>query len=249
MKNAWIVSFIRLPMLLAVLLLLAIFLHLFGLTFDLTFLPYLSTFYFTIVNILCLFLLYYLAKKEGNSVKKWIDFRSDHLRKDLLYGILWLFVLYIPFIFAILGMMFVLYGTDLFIHFQTVFTGDLEHSTLSLPKWFMWITAGISSIFPFLNAPIEELMYRGYAQTLFHKHYRKAWISIVIPSSGFALQHIMLAASLQGAVVYAAAFFLWGIGSGIIYHIQKRLFPLIICHFLVNLIFGLLPMVFMFLEI
>ncbi|MFZ7945993.1 hypothetical protein [Neobacillus sp. 19] len=34
----------------------------------------------------------------------------------------------------------------------------------------------------------------------------------------FALQHVLLAASFQGAIVYTLAFLVWGIGSGIIYH-------------------------------
>ncbi|MTI47643.1 MAG: CPBP family intramembrane metalloprotease [Firmicutes bacterium] len=92
---------------------------------------------------------------------------------------------------------------------------------------------------------MEELMYRGYAQNKFISKYKKVWIGILIPSIGFALQHIVLAVSLQGALVYGVAFFFWGIVSGIIYLKQKRLLPLIICHFIVNLAFGILPLVFM----
>jgi membrane protease YdiL (CAAX protease family) len=36
-------------------------------------------------------------------------------------------------------------------------------------------------------------------------------------------------------VVYGVAFFVWGLGSALIYRWQRRLMPLIIAHFLVNL--------------
>src|SRR5690606_20622045 len=125
-------------------------------------------------------------------------------------------------------------------HFAEIFAGDLEAFPFR-PQWLLWLAAVVSLLFPFLNAPIEEFMYRGYAQTMFIQRYGKAWIGILIPSIGFAIQHTMLAASWQGVLVYAAAFFVWGIGSGWIYYKQKRLFPLIICHFIVNIAFGVLP--------
>ena len=245
MKNAWLVSFIRFPMLITVLLLLFLLLKIFGLPFQFPYLPEFSNVYFTVVNVICFFLLHRLLKNEGRSIKDLIDFRIGRVLKDILFGLLWLLVLYVPFVVTIMGIMFIMYGTDLFEHFQTVFTGNEEIFTFSRPQWLMWVTASISFVFPFLNAPIEELMYRGYAQPLFIKHYKKVWIGMFIPSVGFALQHVILAASLQGAIIYAAAFFVWGIGSGIIFHKQKRLFPLIVCHFFVNIVFGILPLIFL----
>lgn len=220
-------------------------LELFKLEFIPPFLPELSTVYFTVVNVICFFLLYRILKNEKRSIKELVDFRPERLGKDLLFGFLWLFILYIPFAIAVMGIMFIMYGTDFINHFQTVFAGDPGNYSFSRPEWLMWLAACISLIFPFLNAPIEELMYRGYAQTSLIRHYKKAWVGILIPSVGFALQHVMLAASLQGAIVYAVAFFVWGIGSGVIYHLQTRLFPLIVCHFIVNMAFGLFPIIFL----
>jgi len=188
-----------------------------------------------------------LLKKEGRSIKELINFRVESLGKDILFGFLWLFILYIPFVITVTGTMFLMYGTDFINHFQTVFIGNMENGSIPQPKWLMWLVAGISLIFPFLNAPIEELMYRGYTQPLFIKNYQKVWVGVLIPSIGFALQHVMLAASWQGAIVYALAFFVWGIGSGLIYYKQKRLFPLIVCHFIVNIAFSILPIVFLIL--
>ncbi|AZU60024.1 CPBP family intramembrane glutamic endopeptidase [Neobacillus mesonae] len=245
MKNAWLVSFIRFPMLIMTLLIFFLLLKKAGIQFQFPYLPEFSTVYFTIVNVLCFFLLHHLLKKEGRSIQDLIGFHRKRVIKDILLGILWLFVLYIPFVVTILGTMFVMYGPDLFQHFHTVFIGNEEIYTFSRPDWLIWLTACISIIFPFLNAPIEELMYRGYAQPLLIKHYKKVWAGLIIPAVGFALQHMILAVSIHGAIVYAAAFFVWGVGSGVIYHKQKRLFPLIICHFFVNIAFGILPILFL----
>ncbi|MCJ7841473.1 CPBP family intramembrane metalloprotease [Lederbergia sp. NSJ-179] len=244
MKNAWLVSFIRIPLLFVMLIILFLLFKWFGLETTFPFFPDLSTIYFTVVNVFCFFLLHRMLKNEGRSFKELIDFRSERLGKDILSGFLWLFVLYFPFILAVMCTMFIMYGSDFIHNFQTVFAGEVE-STFSRPRWLMWFAACISLIFPFLNAPIEELMYRGYAQPLFIRHYKKVWIGIFIPSIGFAFQHVMLAASIQGAIVYAVAFLVWGIGSGFIYHKQKRLFPLIVCHFIVNIAFSAMPIIFL----
>ena len=214
-----------------------------GLEIKLPFLPDVSTIYFTVVNIFSFYVLHRILRKEGSSIKSLIGFRSELLLSDILYGFLWLFVLYIPFVAAVIGTMFLMYGTDLFNNFEVVFAGNIDTTTGGRPSWLIWLAACTSLIFPFINAPIEELMYRGYAQTKFSCYLQQKSLAILIPSLGFALQHVMLAASVQGAIVYAVSFFVWGISSGIIFHKQKRLLPLIICHFIVNIAFSIFPII------
>jgi hypothetical protein len=145
---------------------------------------------------------------------------------------------------AILDTMFLMYGVDLFENFEAVFAGENAGESLSRPGWLIIMIAFVALIFPFVNAPIEEMMYRGYAQIRMVRHFNKAWLGILISSIAFGLQHAFLAATVQGAIVYIAAFFVWGIGSGIIFHKQKRLMPIIFCHFLLNLAFSVFPFVF-----
>lgn len=249
MKKAWFISFIRIPLLLSMMLLFFLVLKLFGLENASPFFPDLAVIYFTIVNAISFFLLHHILKKEGRSIKDLVGFQRDHLGKDILLGFLWLFVLFIPFVLAVMGTMFIMYGTDFINQFEAVFAGDVTNYSVSRPLWLLWFAAIVSLIFPFLNAPIEELMYRGYAQSTFNKESQKMWPGILIPSIGFSLQHIMLAASVQGAIVYSVAFFWWGIGSALIFHKQQRLFPLIICHFMVNISFSIFPIVFLSLGI
>ncbi|WP_087972772.1 CPBP family intramembrane glutamic endopeptidase [Oceanobacillus rekensis] len=248
LKQAWIVSFIRFPMLVVSLFMMFLIFSFSGLEFQFPFLPEMSTLYFTVVNILCFFLLHRIVKNEGRSIKELTGYKRERLRKDILFGFLWLFTLFIPFVLTVMGVMFVIYGADMFQQFEAVFAG--EGAVLyERPWWLMYFASIISLLFPIFNAPIEELMYRGYAQPIFMKHYNKMWIGILIPSIGFALQHTMLAATFEGAFIYAAAFFVWGIGSGINFHKQQRLFPLIICHFLVNISFSIFPIPFLVMGI
>ena len=44
-----------------------------------------------------------------------------------------------------------------------------------------------------------------------------------------------------GMVVYGFAFFAWGVTAGIIVHKQRRLAPMVIAHWIVNLVFGVGP--------
>jgi hypothetical protein len=77
LKNAWLVSFIRFPLLIIALLFLFLSLKLVNLEFHFPFLPEFSTIYFTAVNLFCFLLLQRILKKEGRSVKELIGFRPD----------------------------------------------------------------------------------------------------------------------------------------------------------------------------
>jgi len=244
MKRALLVSFIRFPLLIAALLLLAGAFRIGGLEIVFPFMPDASVIYFTAANIVCFLLMGAILRREGRTFRDIVGFRRERLGKDVLFGLLWLFVLYIPFFAVVNGMMFLLFGADYFMQFQSVFVGAGTEFP-ERPAALMGFAAALSLLFPFLNAPVEEIMYRGYAQPMLMQKTNRLWIAVLIPSAGFALQHVLLAGTWQGALVFAAAFFVWGIGSGVIYHLQKRLFPLIVCHFLVNLAFSAIPILFL----
>ncbi|QGS69077.1 CPBP family intramembrane metalloprotease [Oceanobacillus sp. 143] len=101
----------------------------------------------------------------------------------------------------------IMYGVDMLQHFQTVFAGDEDSYLFTRPVWLMWFAAIVSLAFPFLNGPIEEIMYRGYAQPIFFKYFKKVWIAIVIPSLGFALQHVFWQLHSRGQLFTLQRFF------------------------------------------
>jgi len=77
MKKAWIMSFIRFPMLMIGLLIFSVLFMLMGWDFRFPFLNDISPIYFTIVNALCFILLRHLLIKDGRSLKELTGFQRD----------------------------------------------------------------------------------------------------------------------------------------------------------------------------
>lgn len=239
-----IISFIRIPLLLIAAALTYLLFMITDMPYTFPLLPGIATLYFTIVNLICFLILYYVLQQEGSSIGELLDFKKERLGKDILLGFVYIFILYFPFMLGVMGTMWLIFGHEFFLHFEQVFSPS--GTDIELPYALAWISAIVSAtLFPLLNAPIEELFYRGYAQ----KHLAaltKKWVAILLPTIGFSIQHIMLAGTMTGAIVYAVAFFCWGLGAAIIYEKRGRLLPLIIAHFLTNFMFGVIPLVFMF---
>lgn len=194
----------------------------------------LSALYLAPVNIASLLLLRWVMHRQGRRVRDLIGFTRARFGRDILWGLLWLMVLYLPFAGAIIGTMFLLYGGNAFTSFEAVFVPVAGYPVLPQAVSIVFAVLIVLTFAP-LNAPTEELVYRGFAQGGLLTSLNSRWLAIVIPSVGFGLQHIFFAATAPGMLVFAVAFFVWGIGSGIIYLKQGRLMPLILCHVIVNL--------------
>lgn len=190
------------------------------------------------VNLLCLYLLSRVLRRDGSSIRELAGLERNRLGRDLLWGLLWLVVLYVPFVLAVMGTMFVLFGGDTFTSFERVFAPDASVGAL-VPQALAIVLAVLTFVtFAPLNAPTEELVFRGYSQGRLGRVWPTA-LAVLVPAVVFGLQHAFFAPSIEGAVVYIVAFFVWGLGSGLIYLRQRRLAPLIYCHLVVNLLFSL----------
>lgn len=194
----------------------------------------LSALYLAPVNLASLLMLRWALHREGRRVRDLIGFERARLGRDIGWGLLWLMVLYLPFAGAIIGTMFLLYGGDAFTSFETAFVPAGGYLVMTPALAIVFAVVVVITFAP-LNAPTEELVYRGYAQGGLRRALNSRWLAVVIPAIGFGLQHIFFAATAPAMLVFAVAFFVWGLGSGIIYLKQGRLMPLIICHFIVNL--------------
>jgi membrane protease YdiL (CAAX protease family) len=190
------------------------------------------------VNVACLLLLARLLRREGTSISQLAGFERARVGRDLGWGLLWLMVLYVPFALTVLGTMLVMFGADAFTSFERVFAPDV-HAAGLLPQSVATVLAILTvATFAPLNAPTEELVFRGYAQGRL-AHTWPAAFAVLLPAAVFGLQHALFAPTQEGAIVYVAAFFVWGLGSGLIYLRQRRLAPLIYCHIIVNLLTSL----------
>jgi membrane protease YdiL (CAAX protease family) len=226
-------AFLRVPLVAAAALLTVGLLAAFGVAVDFP-ASSLSALYLAPVNIASLLLLRWALHRHGRRVRDLIGFERVRLGRDVLWGLLWLMVLYLPFAGAIIGTMFLLYGGDLFTSFEAVFVPAEGYPVLSQPVAIIFAMLVVVTFAP-LNAPTEELVYRGFAQGGLVEVLKWRWLAVVIPAVGFGLQHVFFAATAPGMLVFAVAFFVWGLGSGLIYLKQGRLMPLIVCHFIVNL--------------
>lgn len=189
---------------------------------------------FTAVNLLCWWILARRLRAEGRGFG---DLLGRWRPADLAWGLLWAVVLFVPFSVGL-----TLVATATAGGFGRI--GEVFTPPVVLPggPW-MWAVAAVGLVFPFVNAPIEELYYRGYAQGAFAASGRRAW-AVWVPSVGFAIQHLFVAQSLAGIPAYLAAFFLWGLTAALIRRRHPRtLWPLVIAHVVTNLSFSVVPMV------
>jgi membrane protease YdiL (CAAX protease family) len=153
-------------------------------------------------------------------------------------------VLFVPFILAVNLAMLLLFGPNGMLDaFERVFAPD---PTLQLewPFWFALSSALVTAVlFPLTNAPAEELVYRAHAQGELLAAGRSRFTAVLLPAVAFGLQHLLLAPSAAGMLVYGIAFLGWGLGAGLIYLRQRRLMPLVLAHFYTNAMFSVAPLV------
>lgn len=188
------------------------------------------------VNVICLVLLSGILKREGRSIRELLGFRPRRVLIDLLWGLLWVLVLYLPFAGTIILVVWLQHGDEVFTAMATVFFDPASIPTLAPAAWTVIAIVSVVTFAP-LNAPAEELVYRGYAQGTLAKRWSAA-SAIIVPALVFALQHVWYAPTPDAVVAFVCAFFVWGVGSGLIYRLQGRLMPLVFAHGLVNLGFS-----------
>nr|BFF12124.1 hypothetical protein GCM10025699_34270 [Microbacterium flavescens] len=209
--------------------------------------PLVATVAMVPVNVFCLWLVVRRLRREGAGARELIGARTGALGRDILWGMLWLLVLSVPFVLTITGMMWLLYGSEAFSQFELVFVGADPAPEFS-PA--VTLVLGIIAVLTFapLNAPTEELVYRGHAQRAIASRWAVA-LAILIPSALFGLQHAWFAPTSTAVLIYVSAFFVWGLGAGVIAWRQRRLLPLIIAHGTINLFTTIPALIVPFLPI
>ena len=188
--------------------------------------PPLDMLYFPFVNIICAVVILRTFRQRRTSVWRYLGFEKTRLGKDIAWGFLWLIVTYIPLFVVLMGSMYLMFGSDMFQHFERVFA----KSSPQLPAGVLAVMSVLGAVVFLVNAPIEEIVYRGWLQDgLAERH-------------AFGLQHTMFAADGRGMIIHGFAFFAWGVTAGVIVHKQQRLAPMVIAHWIVNIALGVGPM-------
>jgi len=193
----------------------------------------------TLVNLISLSLLLWRGRVEGFRLRDLAGFRWRRLPVDLILGVVWSTLLLIPLGAGVLGVSLLVAGVEGLTSGEAFIGG--ANFNFDIPVWVAYVSA---IVFPLLNAPIEELQYRGYAQPRLIDALGGKWRGLLLPAAGFGLQHMIFAITPAAALAYSLGFFLWGIGAGLIARRQRRLAQLIVAHFISNLFFGAIPLVF-----
>ncbi|MBH0052959.1 CPBP family intramembrane metalloprotease [Salinibacterium sp. SWN139] len=186
------------------------------------------------VNLISLWLVIRLLRVDGQTLRGlFAPRRGVGLVADIGWALLWIAVLYIPFVATIIGTMWILHGANTFTAFETVFVNS-DAASVTSPVWALVL--GVVAVITFapLNAPAEEAVYRGYALSRLSGIWPRS-LAIAACSVAFGLQHAFFAPTVDAMIVYVVAFTVWGIGSSLIAQKQKRLMPIAISHFVVNL--------------
>ena len=177
--------------------------------------PPLDMLYFPFVNIICGIVIWRTFRQHDTPIWAYLGFEKRRIGKDIAWA------------------MYFMFGADMFNNFEQVFS----KSHPQLPGGVIAVTSIFSAIVFLANAPIEEIIYRGWLQNgLMQRH--GTMIAIAVQGLLFGLQHTMFAVDVRGMVVYGFMFFAWGITAGIIVYKQKRLAPMVIAHWIVNVAFG-----------
>ena len=199
--------------------------------------PPLDMLYFPFVNIVCGVVIWRQFRQYGVPVWDYLGFEGRRLGRDIAWGFLWLFVSYIPLVIALMVAMYLMFGADMFSYFEQVFAKPVPQ----LPDGVLPVMSIFGALVFLVNAPIEEIVYRGWLQKGLAGR-SGVTIAILVQGLMFGLQHMMFAGDVRGMVIYAFMFLAWGVTAGVIVHHQRRLAPMVIAHWIVNIIFGVGPM-------
>lgn len=184
------------------------------------------------VNVLCLVLVRKFYRDRGMTLRTALGIQKGRIGRDVLWGLLWLVVLNVPFMAVVAGTVFILYGSEAPAAFATIFFDPA--SAVSLDPVALLVISLVAVVpFMLINAPTEELVFRGYGLDGIASR-GSAVAAVFATSFLFGAQHILFAATVPGMLVYFIAFTVWGLCAALIVRRQGRLFPVVVAHWIVN---------------
>jgi uncharacterized protein len=180
--------------------------------------------YAILIDTGCFVLVTSLARKEGLRFRDLVGFDPHRLTRDVLTGlayVLWVFPLAMA---GILGVGFLIYGN---------FQPPSVYSPL--PAW-----AAVYSllVFPALWALMEQCTYQGYALPRLEALFNSRVLAVALVVFGWGIQHIALPVTFdaQFMLFRFLAFLPLAVAMTLVYLRTRRLMPLIIAHWFVDMI-------------
>ena len=186
-----------------------------------------SSVYGTLVDFGCLGLLIWLTRREGIRLRDLIGFVKSKLKTDIPLG-LGIFIIVFPVTIIGLGRlaMLIAYGNLNPAFPEATFIRTLPLLAVLYSRILWWPLWSVT----------EEMTYNGYALPRLNAITRSPWISVIVVSIFYSLQHCFLSiADLQYGFYTFLLFLPLAIALEIIYLRVQRLTPLIIGHWLMDL--------------
>ena len=182
-------------------------------------------------NILCFFLLSWLSSKENMKFLDLIGFNQKLVKRDMLLVL----ALLIPS--GIIGY----FG----VHLAGVWLYGNTPPTFMFQSLPIWAAVFSVIIFPLTNALVETTTYFGYSFQRIAVLSRNKWLAFFIAASFLALQHIgiPLYLDLKYMLWRFVSFLPFAFFAGYVYLKIRRLFPIIVLHYLADLPLAIVTLV------
>jgi hypothetical protein len=183
--------------------------------------------YGTLVDIGCLSLLLWLTRREGIRLMDLVGFDKSMLKRDLLWGLA-IFVVVFPLAVIGGGMLgnLLAYGTLQPEYPEAGFIRTLPLLAVLYSRLLWW------PIWSFT----EELTFQGYSLPRLQVITGRTWLAMALVSFGWSIQHSFLPwIDLQHAAYLFITFVPLTVAMQLIYLRLRRLPPLIVAHWLMDL--------------
>jgi hypothetical protein len=177
-----------------------------------------------LANIATFVILRYMIHKDGGTFRSMFAIQRERLGKDLRQ-FLWL---------MIVG--FALAGIPLSL-FSYLLLGSVIPPELMFQPLPVWAAVIALIVFPISNGLVETPTYMGYALPRLRATSGKLWLAIIVTGLALAFQHVAL------PLVFDVPYMLWrfvgfiplAIALGYIFSRTKRLFPIALAHYVMDL--------------
>jgi len=183
--------------------------------------------YGTLADLGCLALMFYLTRREGIRLLDLVGFVKKKLKKDLLIGLA-VFITLFPIAMFAFGRLALLitYGSVNPEFPEGTFIRTLPLLAVLYSRLLWW---------PLWSAT-EEMVYNGYTLPRMAALTKSPWISVVIVSFFYSIQHSFHSiATFQQSAYMFLIFIPLTVGLALVYLKVRRLTPLIFAHWLMDL--------------
>lgn len=183
-----------------------------------------------------LLLLAWYLRREHLRLRDLLGMERSRLARDMGLGLgLFVVLLLLSQVFRLVGL-FVAFGPG----FITVFQQVMESLASTRPSFLLVLWTLL--VLPVTASVTEELTYRAYALPRLEALSGRASLALLITALGFGLQHVLLPlVSVEVSLARLVETFLLGLAFGAAYLRWRRVLPLIIAHWGLNFVLGLLP--------